>query len=116
MGVGAGAGCGAGWFSSCNEAAEAILGRRFDETDIPLLARIDGADPLDVVRRMYAHFGFTLTDEYLDELAAAGRISRGDLLSLREAATFLARVRTDLHLTAGRRRDGVGPGRSGQSR
>jgi [protein-PII] uridylyltransferase len=43
--------------------------------------------------------------ESLDELAAVGRIGRGDLLTLREAATFLARVRTDLHLTASRCQD-----------
>ncbi|MFM7138134.1 MAG: ACT domain-containing protein, partial [Planctomycetota bacterium] len=43
--------------------------------------------------------------ESLDELVAVGGISRGDLATLREAATFLARVRTDLHLTAGRCQD-----------
>ena len=43
--------------------------------------------------------------ESLDEIAAVGGISRGDLLTLRDAATFLARVRTDLHLAAGRCQD-----------
>ncbi|MFM8413097.1 MAG: [protein-PII] uridylyltransferase [Planctomycetota bacterium] len=40
--------------------------------------------------------------ESLDELAAGGGIGRDDLFALREAAEFLARVRTDLHLAAGR--------------
>lgn len=40
--------------------------------------------------------------ESLDELAAVGGIGRADLLALRDAAEFLARVRTDLHLAAGR--------------
>ena len=43
--------------------------------------------------------------ESLDEIAAVGGISRGDLVTLREAATFQARVRTDLHLQAGRCQD-----------
>jgi [protein-PII] uridylyltransferase len=43
--------------------------------------------------------------ESLDDVAAVGGIGRGDLLVLREAATFLARVRTDLHLAAGRCQD-----------
>jgi [protein-PII] uridylyltransferase len=43
--------------------------------------------------------------ESLAEVAAVGGIGRGDLLTLREAATFLARVRTDLHLQAGRCQD-----------
>ena len=43
--------------------------------------------------------------ESLDEIAAVGGIGRGDLLTLRDAATFLARVRTDLHLAAGRCQD-----------
>jgi [protein-PII] uridylyltransferase len=38
----------------------------------------------------------------LDDLTAVGGMSRSDLGTLREAAAFLARVRTDLHLVAGR--------------
>ncbi|MBM4023083.1 MAG: [protein-PII] uridylyltransferase [Planctomycetes bacterium] len=43
--------------------------------------------------------------ETFDELAAAGGISRDDLRTLRDAAAFLARVRTDLHLAASRAAD-----------
>ncbi len=43
--------------------------------------------------------------ESLDDLAAVGGISREDLLQLRDAAAFLAGVRSDLHLAAGRPQD-----------
>jgi [protein-PII] uridylyltransferase len=40
--------------------------------------------------------------ESVDELAAVGGLTRDDLITLREAASFLARIRTDLHLVTGR--------------
>ncbi len=43
--------------------------------------------------------------ESLDDLAAAGGISRSDATALRSAAEFLTGVRTDLHLATGRTTD-----------
>ncbi len=73
--------------------------REFDETDIPLLARIDGADPLDAVRRRQIseriqaslaalppyHRGVILMREIegmsYEEMASAMGVSKGTIMS-----------------------------------
>lgn len=73
--------------------------REFDETDIPLLARIDGADPVDMVRRRQIseriqaslaalppyHRGVILMREIegmsYEEMAAAMGVSKGTIMS-----------------------------------